>query len=98
MRWPPLFSRKIIEIPITDEEAYEKNVIMYVVIGDPRHIAGNDYLNVLRFSYSAPNLNINNQNCQNVHFVAKVCLDLDHFTNTLRFSQKKKKKKSVLFF
>ena len=53
----PLFSRKIIEIPITDEEAYEKNVIMYVVIGDPRHIAGNDYLNVLYFSYSAPNLN-----------------------------------------
>ena len=52
-----LFSRKIIEIPITDEEAYEKNVIMYVVIGDPRHIAGNDYLNVLCFSYSAPNLN-----------------------------------------
>ena len=52
-----LFSRKIIEIPITDEEAYEKNVIMYVVIGDPRHIAGNDYLSVLYFSYSAPNLN-----------------------------------------
>ena len=44
-----LFSRKIIEIPITDEEAYEKNVIMYVVIGDPRHIAGNDYLSVLYF-------------------------------------------------
>jgi len=33
-------NKKIIEIPITDEEAYEKNVIMYVVIGDPRHIAG----------------------------------------------------------
>ena len=30
---------------------------MYVVIGDPRHIAGNDYLNVLCFSYTAPNLN-----------------------------------------
>ena len=32
--------RKIIEIPIIDEEAYEKNLIMYVNIDEPRHIAG----------------------------------------------------------
>ena len=33
-------TRKIIEIPIMDEEAYEKNLIMYVNIDEPRHIAG----------------------------------------------------------
>ena len=32
--------RKIIEIPILDEESYEKNLIMYVEIDEPRHIAG----------------------------------------------------------
>jgi len=31
---------KIISIPILDEESYEKNLIMYVNIGEPRHIAG----------------------------------------------------------
>eukprot|EP00096_Caligus_rogercresseyi_P000467 TRINITY_DN1092_c0_g1_i4.p1 TRINITY_DN1092_c0_g1~~TRINITY_DN1092_c0_g1_i4.p1 ORF type:complete len:924 (-),score=286.45 TRINITY_DN1092_c0_g1_i4:1209-3980(-) len=31
---------KIIEIPILEEDSYEKNVIMYVTIGAPRHIAG----------------------------------------------------------
>lgn len=37
--FPPI-NRKIIEIPIMDEEAYEKNLIMYVNIDEPRHIAG----------------------------------------------------------
>merc|ERR1719175_85993 len=32
-------TEKTIEIPITDEESYEKSLIMYVVIGEPRHIA-----------------------------------------------------------
>merc|ERR1712045_1039500 len=32
-------TEKIIEIPIIDEEAYEKNLIMYVNIEEPRHIA-----------------------------------------------------------
>merc|ERR1712147_313234 len=32
-------AEKIIEIPIMDEEAYEKNLIMYVNIDEPRHIA-----------------------------------------------------------
>ncbi len=31
---------KTIEIPILEEDSYEKNVVMYVVIGEPRHIAG----------------------------------------------------------
>ena len=35
------FYRKTIEIPIMEEDSYEKNVVMYVVIGEPRHIAGN---------------------------------------------------------
>merc|ERR1719402_1089951 len=33
-------TEKIITIPILDEESYEKNLVMYVTIGDPRHIAG----------------------------------------------------------
>merc|ERR1712117_93132 len=32
-------TEKIIEIPILDEESYEKNLIMYVNIEEPRHIA-----------------------------------------------------------
>merc|ERR1711937_1111184 len=32
-------TEKIIEIPILDEESYEKNLIMYVEIDEPRHIA-----------------------------------------------------------
>merc|ERR1719208_720921 len=32
-------TEKIIEIPIMDEEAYEKNLNMYVNIDEPRHIA-----------------------------------------------------------
>jgi len=32
--------RKYIEIPIIEEESYEKNVVMYVQIGEPEHIAG----------------------------------------------------------
>merc|ERR1719384_2600269 len=32
-------TEKIIEIPIPDEESYEKNLIMYVNIEEPRHIA-----------------------------------------------------------
>merc|ERR1712029_918489 len=31
---------KTIEIPISEEDSYEKNVVMCVVIGEPRHIAG----------------------------------------------------------
>jgi len=33
-------NKKYIEIPIMEEDSYEKNVVMYVVIGEPRHIAG----------------------------------------------------------
>jgi len=33
-------TEKIITIPILDEESYEKNLILYVNIGEPRHIAG----------------------------------------------------------
>merc|ERR1712061_271292 len=33
-------NKKTIEIPIMEEDSYEKNVVMYVVIGEPRHIAG----------------------------------------------------------
>jgi len=33
-------TEKIITIPILDEESYEKNLVMYVNIGEPRHIAG----------------------------------------------------------
>jgi len=32
-------TEKIISIAITDDESYEKNLIMYVEIGEPRHIA-----------------------------------------------------------
>jgi len=32
-------TEKIISLAITDEESYEKNMIMYVNIGEPRHIA-----------------------------------------------------------
>ena len=32
--------RKTISLEITDEESYEKNLIMYVNIEEPRHIAG----------------------------------------------------------
>merc|ERR1711997_1240717 len=31
---------KTIEIPISEEDTYEKNVVMYVVIGEPSHISG----------------------------------------------------------
>merc|ERR1712161_112735 len=35
---------KTIEIAISEEDTYEKNVILYVVIGEPRHISeGVDY-------------------------------------------------------
>ena len=39
---PNLFSRfrKMISIPIMEEESYEKNVVMYVCLGEPKHIAG----------------------------------------------------------
>jgi len=33
-------TEQTISIPILDEESYEKNLIMYVNIGEPRHIAG----------------------------------------------------------
>jgi len=33
-------TEKFISIAITDEESYEKSLIMYVSIGEPRHIAG----------------------------------------------------------
>jgi hypothetical protein len=32
--------RKTISLEIIDEESYEKSMIMYVNIGDPRQIAG----------------------------------------------------------
>merc|ERR1719228_770879 len=32
-------TEKIIELPITDEESYEKSLIMYINIGEPRQIA-----------------------------------------------------------
>jgi len=32
-------TEKIVELPITDEESYEKSLIMYVNIGEPRQIA-----------------------------------------------------------
>ena len=32
--------RKVIEIPILEEDSYDKCVIMYCSIGEPRHIAG----------------------------------------------------------
>jgi hypothetical protein len=32
--------RKMIPLAIIDEESYEKSLIMYVNIGEPRHIAG----------------------------------------------------------
>jgi hypothetical protein len=35
-----LLLRKLIPLVIIDEESYEKSLIMYVNIGDPRHIAG----------------------------------------------------------
>lgn len=28
------------ELPILEEDSYEKNVVMYLAIGEPRHIAG----------------------------------------------------------
>ena len=34
------FSSKTIEIPIVEEDSYEKNVVMYCVIGEPKHLAG----------------------------------------------------------
>merc|ERR1712241_23208 len=33
-------NKKYIEIPIIEEESYEKNVVMYVQFGEPEHIAG----------------------------------------------------------
>merc|ERR1711981_388060 len=32
-------NKKTIEIPILEEDSYEKNVVMYVVIGEPKHLA-----------------------------------------------------------
>ena len=37
-----LIHRKTISLEITDEESYEKNLIMYVNIGEPRQIAGKE--------------------------------------------------------
>jgi hypothetical protein len=36
--------RKTISIPIIEEESYEKNVVMYVKLGEPKHIAGNAHI------------------------------------------------------
>ena len=36
----PSYRRKVIEIPILEEDSYDKCVIMYCSIGEPRHIAG----------------------------------------------------------
>ncbi len=35
-----MIPRKTISIPIIEEESYEKNVVMYVNLGEPKHIAG----------------------------------------------------------
>jgi hypothetical protein len=35
-----LLFRKLIPLAVIDEESYEKSLIMYVNIGEPRHIAG----------------------------------------------------------
>merc|ERR1719458_1131163 len=32
-------NKKMIEIPIMEEDSYEKNVVMYVVIGEPKHLS-----------------------------------------------------------
>ena len=32
--------RKIIEIPIMEEDSYEKNAVLYCTIGEPIHLAG----------------------------------------------------------
>ena len=39
-----IFSRKTIEIPIMEEDSYEKNVIFYVTIGAPIQLAGKKIL------------------------------------------------------
>jgi len=33
-------NKQVIEIPILEEDSYDKNVVMYCSIGEPRHIAG----------------------------------------------------------
>merc|ERR1719210_1552237 len=33
-------NEKVIEIPIHEEDSYEKNVVLYAVIGEPKHLAG----------------------------------------------------------
>jgi solute carrier family 8 (sodium/calcium exchanger) len=33
-------NEKIIEIPILEEDSYEKNVVLYAIIGEPKHLAG----------------------------------------------------------
>jgi len=33
-------NEKIIEIPIMEEDSYEKNAVLYCVIGEPKHLAG----------------------------------------------------------
>ena len=45
MKFLSFIYSKTIEIPISEEDTYEKNVVMYVVIGEPRHIAG-IYINI----------------------------------------------------
>jgi len=33
-------NEKVIEIPIMEEDSYEKNAVLYCVIGEPKHLAG----------------------------------------------------------
>lgn len=42
--------RQIIELPIMDEETYEKSLILYVNLGEPRQIAGEYFLQIIYFS------------------------------------------------
>ena len=40
----------MIEIPIMEEDSYEKNVVMYVVIGEPKHLGGKLFCWLFSFS------------------------------------------------
>jgi hypothetical protein len=42
--------RQIIELPIMDEETYEKSLILYVNLGEPRQIAGEYFIPIIYFS------------------------------------------------
>lgn len=43
--------RKTISLEITDEESYEKNLIMYVNIGEPRQIYGESLMLIVMLDH-----------------------------------------------